>query len=123
MAAVSRSKNLVDAIRGATERIVRAAQANGQSFEGRVSDRNGDLKVGQYSIDPTDPFHDLIATAVGKHLGFDGQLNGSKISVLDVRGIVTANTPKEQPGETVSTGVNAEAREGAGSTDAAPTAW
>jgi len=85
-------KLLVDALRGPTERIVRDTQLTGQPFRGLVTFHDNVLKVGPSLISPLDPFHDLIAVAIGRNLTFDA-FNPSAPSVLDVHVTLNANTP------------------------------
>ena len=86
-------KNLVDSIRGPAERIVHSTL--GLGFQGHVHFVGSELRVGGSLIDPSAPFHDLIATAVGKNLAFSGLghtgLGGNP--VISVGGTVITSTP------------------------------
>jgi hypothetical protein len=82
-------KSLIDSIRGPAEREVRSTQTLG--FRGHVHFVGSDLVVGGNIIDPTDPFHDLIATVVGNNLRFDGLGQGASNAVVHVEGRLTAS--------------------------------
>ena len=83
--------SLVDAIRGPAERIVRGTLT--QSYQGHVHFVGSDLKVSGNTIDPTDPFYNLIASANGNNVDFDGVGKPHASAVMDVVGKVTIDQP------------------------------